>query len=95
MRVDRLMNYAWKYLVPLSIVNIMISAVWYEMVIRPGPLTFSNWGWGVVVTGIMVVAAVYLVFLVNRKLAAGAPLGSDWPTLGPLRTADPVGQAVR
>ena len=36
MRVDRLMNFAWKYLVPLSIVNILIAAVWYEMVIRPG-----------------------------------------------------------
>ena len=35
MRVDRLMNFAWKYLVPLSIVNILIAGVWYEMVIRP------------------------------------------------------------
>src|SRR5215472_8183520 len=36
MRVDRLMNFAWKYLVPLSIVNIFAAAVWYEMVIRRG-----------------------------------------------------------
>ena len=43
MRVDRLMNFAWKYLVPLSIVNILIAGVWYEMVIRPGYLTLSNW----------------------------------------------------
>ena len=35
MRVDRLMNFAWKYLVPLSIVNILIAGVWFEMVIRP------------------------------------------------------------
>ena len=35
LRVDRLMNFAWKYLVPLSIVNILIAAVWYECVIRP------------------------------------------------------------
>ena len=26
MRVDRLMNFAWKYLVPLSIVNILVAA---------------------------------------------------------------------
>ena len=32
MRVDRLMNFAWKYLVPLSIVNILVAAVWYELV---------------------------------------------------------------
>ena len=37
MRVDRLMNFAWKYLVPMSIVNILIAAVWYELVLRPGP----------------------------------------------------------
>ncbi len=36
MRVDRLMNFAWKYLVPLSIANIFAAAVWYEMVMRPG-----------------------------------------------------------
>ena len=36
MRVDRLMNFAWKYLVPLSIVNILVAAVWYECYIRPG-----------------------------------------------------------
>ena len=37
MRVDRLMNFAWKYLVPLSIVNIFVAAVWYEWCIRPAP----------------------------------------------------------
>ena len=36
MRVDRLMNFAWKYMVPLSIANILIAAVWYELVMRPG-----------------------------------------------------------
>jgi NADH-quinone oxidoreductase subunit H len=34
MRVDRLMNFSWKYLVPLSIVNILAAAVWYECYIR-------------------------------------------------------------
>ena len=37
MRVDRLMNFAWKYLVPMSMVNILAAAVWYECYIRPGP----------------------------------------------------------
>ena len=35
MRVDRLMNFAWKFLVPLSIVNVFAAGVWYEIVIRP------------------------------------------------------------
>ena len=85
MRVDRLMNFAWKYLVPLSIVNILISGIWFEMVIRPGSLNLANWTRGFVVTGILVLMAVYVVFLLNRRLAARTPLGSDWPTLGGLR----------
>lgn len=91
-RVDRLMNFAWKYLVPLAIVNILISAVWYEMVIRPGALTLSNWIWGFVVTLVMVVLAVYLVFLINRKAAARVPLGSEWPTVGSLRSPVTAGR---
>jgi NADH-quinone oxidoreductase subunit H len=90
-RVDRLMNFAWKYLVPLSIINILIAAAWYEFVIRPGVLTFPNWIKGFVVTLVLVILAVYLVFLINRKAAARAPLGSEWPTVGPLRSPATAG----
>src|SRR5271154_5859174 len=38
MRVDRLMNFAWKYLVPLAIANVLVAGIWYELVIRPGSL---------------------------------------------------------
>jgi len=94
-RVDRLMNFAWKYLVPLSIVNILIAGVWYEMVIRPGYLTFPNWIKGFAVTGVLVVLTVYLVFLVNRKASARVALGSEWPSLGQLRTGSTIGQPAR
>ncbi len=94
-RVDRLMNFAWKYLVPLSIVNILIAGIWYELVIRPGYLTFTNWIWGFAVTAVLVVLTVYLVFLVNRKAKARVALGSEWPSLGQVRTGATIGQAAR
>ncbi len=95
MRVDRLMNFAWKYLVPLSIANILIAGIWYEMVIRPGYLTLGNWLKGFTVTGILVVLTVYVVFLFNRLATARVPLGSEWPSVGHLRAGDPVSHAVR
>lgn len=83
MRVDRLMNFAWKYLVPLSILNVFFAAIWHEIVIRPGGLTFGNWLWGTLITGVLVVAAIYLTFLLNRKLAEAKPIGADWPSVPP------------
>jgi NADH-quinone oxidoreductase subunit H len=85
MRVDRLMNFAWKYLVPLSIVNVLAAGVWYEIVIRPGSLFLRNWIWGTVCTSLIIVPAVWLVFSVNRRLSASAPVGSEWPTVGTIR----------
>ena len=52
MRVDRLMNFAWKYLVPLAIVNILVAG---DLVRDRDPARLpdaSGTGcWGTVVTG--------------------------------------------
>jgi NADH-quinone oxidoreductase subunit H len=87
MRVDRLMNYAWKYLVPLSVVNIFIAAVWFEMVLRPRPGAFF-WRWvtGFGVTGLLVLVAVAVVFWVNRITSASEPLGTEWPSVGRVKS---------
>ena len=88
MRVDRLMNFAWKYLVPLSIVNIFAAAVWFEMVIRPGYLSLGRWVTGSLVTGAILLVALVVVFVLNRRTAAASPLGTEWPSVGPLAAAD-------
>ncbi len=85
MRVDRLMNFAWKYLVPLSIFNILVAGVWYEIVIRPGTLTLWNWLVGVFWTTLVLVPAIVFVFWANRRTTALEPLGTEWPTVGPIR----------
>jgi len=83
MRIDRLMNFAWKYLVPLCVLNILFSAVWYEVVLRGRGPSMPAWAWGLVVTGPLAVGAVKLVFWANRKLAAAGPIDADWPTVAP------------
>jgi NADH-quinone oxidoreductase subunit H len=55
LRVDQLMAFAWKWMVPLSILNILIAATWYELAIRPGAPGFLV-AWGV--TALLVIGSV-------------------------------------
>ncbi len=81
MRVDRLMNFAWKFLVPMSIANVMIAAIWFELVMRPGPPLFTFWifpsglinwlvGWSV--TGPIVLLLIWFVVWFNRRVRSAA-----------------------
>ena len=65
MRVDRLMNFAWKVMVPLSILNIVIAAAWYECVLREAGPHSKLLGWGV--TAPMVVLSVAFVFWLYKR----------------------------
>lgn len=85
MRIDRLMNFAWKYLVPLCVLNILFAAAWFEIVVRPGRISAGRWAVGMLGVGLLVAAGVQLVFWANRKLAAAAPIDADWPAVGAAR----------
>ena len=77
MRVDRLMNFAWKFMVPLSIVNILIAAVWYEFIYRPAIPQYLN-GW--LVTGAMVAVSVgFMIWLYKYSNRAEADPTDDSP----------------
>ena len=87
MRVDRLMNFAWKFMVPLSIVNVLVAALWYELVMRPGPPLITmgplpyglvNWLIGWIVTGPVVLFLVWFVVWFNRKVRS---FGEEVPSV--------------
>jgi NADH-quinone oxidoreductase subunit H len=76
------MNFAWKYMVPLSLINILAAAVWFECVIRPRPF-FAGMigtrpeilGWqlpvnaliGWILTLLILVPSAWLVMAINRQ----------------------------
>ncbi len=78
MRVDRLMNFAWKFMVPLSIANLFIAAIWYELALRPGvrfmvagfrlPNAFVGW----LVTGPTILLLVWFVIWFNRRVRSSS-----------------------
>ena len=76
MRVDRLMNFAWKVMVPLSILNILIAAVWYECVLRDTGSQSKLLGWAV--TAPMVAISVAFVFWLYKRQNT-APEGQGAP----------------
>ncbi len=61
-RVDRLMNFSWKVLVPLSIFNIIAAAIWYECVFRREANYLLGWA----ITGPLVLFAVWLTLFLNQ-----------------------------
>jgi len=66
LRVDRLMDFAWKTLVPLALFNIATAAVWFELAVRPEvPRPILAW----LVTGPMVLGSILAVAAIHRATA--------------------------
>ena len=70
LRVDQLMGFAWKALVPLAIVNLPIAAIWFEMTIRRRPDSLLAWLIAWAVTGALEVVAIAGVSAINRLAAS-------------------------
>jgi NADH-quinone oxidoreductase subunit H len=74
MRVDRLMNFAWKYLVPLAIANVLLAAIWFECAMRPtnrfsiGGARLPGFVVGWLVTGPLTLLLVWFVVWFNRRV---------------------------
>ncbi len=64
LRMDQLMRFAWKFLVPLSLVNVVATVFWQLSETWSAPLQLARW------IGIIAVLVVPFVVL-GRKLTAG------------------------
>jgi NADH-quinone oxidoreductase subunit H len=89
-RVDRLMGFAWKFLVPLSLINIVLAAVWYECVYRPiAPRYLLAWSLTTPLTLLSIAGSAWAYW---SGTSAEAPEGArqgrtvlDWGTEGSSR----------
>src|SRR4051794_20732812 len=59
LRMDQLMNFAWKFMLPMALINIVAAAVWH----------FMPPGWGRWLVGVLIVAGSYV--LLGLSLAGG------------------------
>ena len=76
LRVDQLMAFAWKTMVPLSILNIVIAAIWQEAVFGHNldylpTLSDKLLGWAI--TGPIVFIAVVVVLKISRQAVVATP----------------------
>ena len=96
LRVDQLMNFAWKYLVPMSIVNIFAAAVWFELYMKSRrpyilfgtplsiPFVPMNWIISSLITAAILVPSFLLILAINRQERSAAAAKAEGPaTLSP------------
>jgi NADH-quinone oxidoreductase subunit H len=82
-RFDHLMGFAWKFLVPLAMVNLMLAA----LVVK---VTESIWAQGV----LMLVSNIILIAITVLILKLTAPRLDDAPALKRIAAVEPVPDAA-
>jgi NADH-quinone oxidoreductase subunit H len=95
LRVDQLMNFSWKYLVPMSIINILAAAVWFNCYMRSSrpfvlggtplylPLLPMNWIISSLITAAILVPSFLVIVGINRQERAAAVEAEGRATLHP------------
>jgi len=95
LRVDQLMSFAWKNLVPMSIINIFAAAVWYECYMRSsrpfvlGGTTLSvpflpmNWIISSLITSAILVPSLLVIRGINRQERSAALEAKEAASLPP------------
>jgi NADH-quinone oxidoreductase subunit H len=77
LRVDQLMDFGWKYLIPLTVVNIISGALWLALTqwgaaqglgAVEGLSEWARFGIAFVLTAAINIAAIYLIAMLNERL---------------------------
>jgi NADH-quinone oxidoreductase subunit H len=64
LRMDQLMRLAWKFLVPLTLINLGNAVFWYASADWAGPMQIARW-----VASILIIVVPFVV--IGRRLSAG------------------------
>ena len=66
LRIDQIMNFAWKVLFPLSILNIFVTAI--EVLLWDNPTLLQLWAMAAANWAIAIVAILLLSILMGKRL---------------------------
>jgi NADH-quinone oxidoreductase subunit H len=82
LRIDQLMDFGWKFLIPITMVNIVSAALWLGITqwgaaqglgFVEGWGGFARWGLAFVVTLVINVAAFWLLVRINQRTGTLKP----------------------
>ena len=91
LRIDQLMGFAWKFLLPLVLINIFNTAIWVSITRwtefnntlgEPAGDNYLRYGIAFAVTTVIAVLAFALVYFINRRQSKPATLTEEEAALG-------------
>lgn len=91
LRIDQVMAFAWKALLPLTFINLLASAI--EIQVWPSPTTDQLWIMAGINFGVMIGSVLILSWLLGPRRAPSPLLGSQPGPISPEAAADTTGGA--